>query len=246
MRIFRQISFFVLIFLAASCGSGDGKRSNFRLGIDPNWYPLDFGALQPYVNGFTEDLLLEISQYAGVDFVKIESNWDSLLEGLQSQKYDAVLTSFPDYHFNKAKYEFSQNFLDLGPVLVVPSNAKFHDLSKLSNEVVGVVVGDSSLLILQKYPEIIVRKYETTPALLEALATGSLEGALLDRLDALTFIKDMYKQQLKISTAPLTTFGLHMVSLKGQQERLMQTFERALKELKKQKKLQALQDKWQI
>jgi ABC-type amino acid transport substrate-binding protein len=246
MRTFRLLSFFFIALLVVSCSCAVSRRPTFRIGVDPNWYPLNFEAFQPYVNGFTEDLLLEISKYAGVNFVKVEANWDSLLDGLHEKQYDAVLTSMPSYNFNKVKYSFSKNFLDLGPVLIIPANAQLNDLSKLSNEVVGIVKEDPAFLILQKYPEIIVRKYETVPELLKAVVTGSLEGALLDRLVASSFVRDMYPEQLKISTGPLTDFGLHVMSLKSEDERLIDLFDRTLAQLKKQKKLQALQTKWQL
>ncbi len=244
MRTGKILTFFFLVFLIGSCSAG--KRPTFRIGVDPNWYPLNFEAFQPYVNGFTEDLLLEVSKYAGVDFIKMEANWDSLLDGLHEKEYDAVLTSLPAYQFNQMKYDFSKNFLDLGPVLVIPSNAQLNDLTKLSNEVVGIVMGDPALLVLQKYPEIIVRKYETVPELLKAVVTGSLEGALLDRLVASSFVRDMYAEQLKISTGPLTDVGLRVMGLKGQNEHVIDLFNRTLSQMKKQKKLEALQTKWQL
>lgn len=244
MRTFRLLALFFVSFLLSSCSSASSKRPVFRIGIDQNWYPLNLESFQPYVNGFTEDLLLEISKYAGVDFVKMDANWDSLLDGLHEKRYDAVLSSLPSYNFSKVKYDFSKNFLDLGPVLVVPANAKLNDLSQLSNEVVGVLMGDSAFLVVQKYPEIIVRKYETVPDLLKAVVTGSLEGAVLDRLVASSFVRDMYANQLKASPDPLTDFGLHAVSLKGEGDHLIQLFDRTLDQLKKQKKLQAMQAKW--
>lgn len=244
MRILKTLCCFFLVFFFASCSSS--KRATFRIGIDSSWSPLNLEAFQPYVNGYTEDLLLEIARYAGVEWVKVETNWDTLLEGLQEKTYDAVLTSMPAYSFNQVKYDFSQNFLDLGPVLIVPVNAKSNDLTKLSNEVVGIMKEDPAFLLLQNYPEIIVRKYETIPDLLNGVVTGSLEGALLDRLVANSYIRDLYAEQLKISTEPLTNAGLHMVSLKGQKKHLIDLFNHAFSQLEKQKKIRDLQKKWQL
>lgn len=244
MRVLKFLSFFLLAFFSTNCSAV--KKTVYRVGIDSNWYPLNFEALQPYVNGFTEDLLLEISRYTGIEWVKLEANWDSLLEGLQEKRYDAILTVLPAYGYNQAKYDFSKNFLNLGPVLIVPVNAQLNDLTKLSHEVVGVVMGDPAFLLLQKYPEIIVRKYETVPDLLSAVVTGSIEGALLDRLVASSYLRDLYGEQLKISSESLTETGLHLISLKGQQKRLIDLFNQTLYQLKKQKKLQALEKKWQL
>ncbi len=242
MRILAALCVFLATFI--SCTSG--KKVTYRVGIDPNWYPLNLEAFQPYVNGYTDDLLLEISRYTGIEWVRLDANWDSLLEGLHEKKYDAVLTSLSSYNFNLAKYDFSKNFLDLGPVLIVPVNAQSNDLTKLSNEVVGVLKGDPAVLLLQKYSEIIVRKYDAVPDLLNAVASGSLEGALLDRLTASGYVKDLYAGRLKISSDPLTDAGLHLICLKDQQKHLVFLFDQTLLQLKKQKKLKALQKKWQL
>lgn len=235
------------MFLAlSSCSCGSSRHGQFRIGVDADWYPLDFEALQPYVNGYTEDLLLEIAQYSGVEFVKVPASWSSLLEGLNSRKYEAILTSIPPYNFNAAKYDFSKNFLELGPVLVIPVDADVTDLAQMSNEVVGVVSGDPALLILQKYPEIVVRKYETVPDALDAVVNGSVEAVLLDRLIAMSYVRDLFATKLKISTDPFTDAGLHLVTLKGNQEHLIHLFNKSLSQFKKKKKLQSLQKKWQL
>lgn len=246
MRILVVLCVFLLALISASSSCTSGKKVTYRVGIDSNWYPLNLDAFQPYVNGYTDDLLLEISRYTGIEWVRLDAPWDALLDGLNSKKYDAVLTSLPSYNFNLAKYDFSKNFLDLGPVLIIPVNAHSHDLTKLSNEVVGVVKGDPAVLLLQKYPEIIVRKYNTVPDLLNAVATGSLEGALLDRLAACGYVRDLYAGRLKISSESLTDAGLHLASPKGQQKHLIELFDQTLLQLKKQKKLKALQKKWQL
>jgi len=246
MRIFKTVLFFVLAFVLSCCSCGTSKHGEFRIGIDANWYPLNFDILQSYVNGFTDDLLLEISQYTGVEFVKIDANGDSLLEGLREKKYEAVLTGLAPYNFYRAKYDFSSNFLDLGPVLVVPANSQYHDLEQMSNEVVGLVMGDPALLVLQKYPKIIVRKYATVSEVLDAVVNGSVEAALIDRLVASGFVRDLYTGKLKIVSDPLTDAGLHLVCLKEQEKRLMDLFNKSIQQFNKKKRLQALQAKWQL
>ncbi|MDP1609207.1 MAG: transporter substrate-binding domain-containing protein [Chlamydiales bacterium] len=246
MKIVKIALFFLVVFFFQCCGRAGNKETSFRIGIDPNWYPLNLESFQPYVNGFIEEVLLATSQYSGVEVIKVEANWDSLFGGLQQNHYDAILSSLPPYSSNQSKYDFSKNLVDLGPVLVVSAVASYTQLQDLSHEVVGVVLADPTLMILQKYPEIIVRKYETVPELLDALAKGSVEGALLDRLTALSFVRDRYAGKLKIASDPLTDEGLRLVSLKGRQTHLMDLFERSFSRLEKQKKLQELQTKWQL
>jgi len=239
------VRLFLLVFsLFVGCSSGLQKKG-IQIGIDPTWYPNDFGWQTSYVNGFTEDLLFEIASTTGTDFVRLSENADNLLAALQAGKYDAVLTSLPPYNFHLAKYDFSHNFLDLGPVLIVPVNAHYTDLSQMNNELVGTLTNEPAVLILQGHPEIIMRNYPSIPELLNAVVAGEIEGALLGRIPATAFVRDLFSGQLKIAGPPLTPEGLHLITLKGRHPQLIRQFDKTLDTLKK-KKLPSLLKKWQL
>jgi ABC-type amino acid transport substrate-binding protein len=237
---------FLWVLLSIFCGCGDSNRAAFRVGVDPTWAPLSFGELESYVNGYTEEVLFEIAQYNGGGFQKMNANWDTLLEGMHRGRYDAVLTSLPRYSFNQAAYDFSDNFLDLGPVLVVPAHSKVDDLSLLAKHLVGVIAEDPSILLLQKYPDAILRQFSSIPDLLNALAMGEVSAALLDRLSAVNYVQDLYQGQLKIGSSPLTDAGLHLVTLKGKHQVFLRRFNGALKKFRKKHQLETLQKKWHM
>ena len=242
-----HVLFLILAFLFSSCSCNQNKRSDgFRIGIDPTYAPLNFDELQPYVTGYVEELLLEVAKFSGLTFEKIGANWNTLLEGMERDQYDAVLSSMPTYNFNLAKYDFSENLLNLGPVVIVPSNANYSDLKDLSNELVGVITGDPAVLVIEQYPEVIIRGYATIPDLLNAVADGEIEAAVLDRLHALNYVRNLYSARLKIATAPLTPVGLRLVTPKGEATRFTRLFNHALEQMQKKKELEALQKKWNL
>jgi polar amino acid transport system substrate-binding protein len=236
--------FSLLVF--AGCSSKKMGEGAYKIGVDSNWYPNDFGAQNSYINGFSEELLLDISEQSGFQFEIIPANWDVLVEGLKEGKYQAILSSLPDYEFNAAYLDFSHNFLDLGPVLVVPEGGHKTDLAKMIGEHIGVVTGDPAVLILEKYEGLIIRQYPAVPELLEAVANGDIEGALIDRIVAGSYVHNLFSGKLKIAGPPLNQMGLHLVVLKGKETRLLSEFNRSLEVLKKKKRLQALLRKWQI
>ncbi|MDE3046653.1 MAG: amino acid ABC transporter substrate-binding protein [Verrucomicrobiota bacterium] len=239
----RRLLLFLLVLFSA-CGSSGGKT--LRIGVDLTWRPIDFEELQPYVNGYIEELLLEIARYNGMEFEKVSANWDTLFEGLRDGKYDAVLSSMPPYVFNAAKFDFSENILDLGPVLITSSDASYKNLSSLSGEFVGILNNSSAALLIEKYPKIIIRNYPSIPDVLNAIVQGELEAAVLDRLPAVSFVRDLYAGKLKIASEPLTDVGLHLVAPKGKAVGFMQSFNTALSNFKKKKKLEAIQQKWNL
>ncbi len=240
MRIFKL---FILTLFLSSCGSGENSfRTGIRIGVDPLWYPIDFGKETSYVNGYTEDLLLEMAQYSGAQFELIQANWDNLLDGLKQGKYDAVITTLPPYEYNRAKYDFSENLLDLGPVLIVPLKAEKRDLTELQGELVGVITNDPSMLILAKHPSIIIRNYNSIPELLNALVKGEIEGALLNQIPAVNYVRDLYSTALEIVGKPMTDQGIHFIGPKGE----LKPLNKNLEALRKKKILAQLQKKWQL
>lgn len=238
---------FAALLFAASFFCGCGKeRTVLRIGIDSNWYPLDFNTEQPFVNGFIENLLQEVADYSGMRIERIEANWDTLLDGMREKRYDAVLTSIPPYNFNLAKYDFSKNVLDLGPVLIVQEGSKITGLDELSHELVGILSGSEASLILQKHSDILMRSYPSIPAMLDALTDGELKGVLLERLPASSYVRDLYAGALKIASKPLSAKGLHLAVPKGQQKHALELFDKSLQHLQKKKKLDAMLAKWQL
>ncbi len=246
MHFCRLLLFFVLSLVAVSCSCAKGRSNVMRIGVDSEWYPLNFGALQPYVNGYIDELLLEVSEYTGIPFEKVPANWDSIDSGLAAKKYNAILTSLMPYNFNEAKYGFSKTILETGPVLIVSVKSKISELKQMGGQVVGVIKGSPAQLLVQKYGDVLVRSYDSIPALFDAIIQGSLNGTVIDRLEAGNYLNDFYAGQLQIVGQPFTQAGLRLVCIKGQNEYLMAQFNKAIEHFKKRGRLQALQKKWQL
>jgi polar amino acid transport system substrate-binding protein len=235
------IRLFALALFLSGCSCGSSKNV-MRIGVDTKWYPLDFGLQTAYVNGYTEDLLLELAAYSGMHFQLIPANWDTLQEGLKNQKYDALFTSSPKLESTLAKYDFSQNILNLGPVLIVPVDSDVTALSQMKSEGVGIILNDPAALILEKYPNVYIRTYDSIPELLDAVTIGEIQAALLPNILAINFVKDLYQGRLKLQSAPMTDEGLRLMAPKGKISR----FNRALDSLIKKKSLETLLKKWAL
>ncbi len=236
--------FFVLFLYG--CNDSTKNNAAIKIGIDPEWHLNDFGALEPYVNGFVEEFLLEVHKQTGIQFELIPASWSSLMQNMNQGSYSAVLSSLAPYNFNLAQYDFSQNFLDCGPVLVIPTESPLSDLRQFNDQQIGVVAGDPSTLILQKYEGIMIRQYPSIPLLLEAVSNGEIEGALVAKLPAVNYVRDLFAGKLRISGEPLDPSGLHLIVLKNSQPKLLREFNQSIAHLKKKKTIDALLKKWQL
>lgn len=242
----RILSSFFALVLIALCSCGGKTTSGRTVGVDASWYPLDFGTRDNSITAFSTELLTEIGRVEKIPFVKVTVNWNDLMEGLQKDQYEAILTSMPPYIFNEKLYDFSEIYLYLGPVLVVPVDSKIDSLDMLTGKEIAVVAGSSYVAILEKAPGVLIRYYDSIPAALNDIVNNTVDGALIDVLSAVAYCNDLFQGQLKIGTRPLTDEGLRMVTKHKAAPDLIKGFDKGLEKLKKNGSYQKILAKWNL
>jgi polar amino acid transport system substrate-binding protein len=240
-----RVIFLLFCVWLSACSSGSSKMER-RIGVDASWFPLGIAGRENNVTGFSTELLKEIGKVEKISITKVTVNWDNLIEGLQQHKYEAILSSIPPYTFNQQVYDFSELYLATGPVLVVPIKSAFESLGKLTGKEIGVVPDSKGAIVLEKYPAILIRSYDSVPQALNAIVHGALDGALVDALSAAAYCQDLYQNQLKIVTPPLTAEGLRLLTMHGQASDLLLYFNRGLDKLKASKTYDKLLAKWNL
>ena len=238
----------LLCLLFALCGCGDSilGPGTVRVGIDPNWGSIDLYSQQAYVNGYLEDLLLALAKETGLRFERERANSGALLSDLAEKKYDIIISGLFPYPINETRYDFSPPLLGTGLMLLLPLNApKETRLDRLSDTIIGVQSKEAAQF-LQHYSTLIIRTYPTVPDLLTALARQEIDGALLSRIPAVNYVRDLYATTLEIVGAPLTNTGLRFLSIKDTQKKPMNLLRRAINRLERKGVLKTLQEKWQL
>lgn len=238
----RIFSCLILLLTLFSCGSNsNGGR---KVGVDASWYPLNLDGRTNNVTAFSTELLGQIGKIEKIPFVRVTVNWDTLLEGLKKNEYEAILTSMPPYIFNEKLFDFSDIYLPLGPVLVVPVQSKIDSLDDLDGKEVAVIAGSTSTVILEGAKGVLIRSYDSIPAALNDLAAGNIDGAMIDILSAVAYCNDLFQGQLRIATPPLNDEGLRLVTKHGIASDLIRGFNRGLQRLKKNGDYDAMLKKW--
>lgn len=245
MKTVRIILTLVIAFTFISCERiGGGKK--IRIGMDPALYPMNFMGQESHIDGFVDELFLEIAKASGANFEMIPANWDSVNQKLWEDEYDAIVSLMPELGHTLQFYDFSQDILLVGPILIIGAKSKDSNLSKMKNKKIGFITGEDSILILEKYPDIIAQDYSTITDLLNAVAKDEIDGALAEVIVASSYVRDLYKYKLKLAGDPLTDEGLRLVAIKGENERLISFFNKYLSKLKRSNKYTTLLCKWSL
>jgi ABC-type amino acid transport substrate-binding protein len=244
MKKFGFLLILIFIGLVFFYAKQEEKEKPIRIGVDPYFYSLNFKGQETWVFGFVGDLLLELGKRGGMDFERVNANWDSLLEDL-GKNYEAVIGSVRPYNFLEEKYCFSPIFLPTDPVLILPVHSKVAALKEMKDLIVGVIKGSSDLLIVQKYPEIFIKEFDSLSELLNAIDRGQIDGGLGGQVAVATYLKDLYRGKLKMTEPFMEEEGLRFILLKKEKETLLPELTHLVNTLKK-KKLLELQQKWNL
>lgn len=238
----RKLLILVCLAILASCGTS--KSSTYVIGIDPQWYPLELLGIEDNVLAFSIELLVEISKREKLPLAMITKSWDNLVEDLDKKQYDAMLSSMQPYTFFEKTYSFSNLYLKTGPVVVVPKTSKIRSAEDLQSKEVGVVIGSTSTILLQKIPGIILQSFTSIPLTLEGIRLEKVQAGAVPILVAQRFVTDLYANVLRITTPPLDDEGLRLITLHKAQPKLLDRFNRGLMKLKKEGTYDKLLAKW--
>lgn len=242
----RTVPSFLILILVALLSCGKSSNGGRRVGVDPYWFPLDLGIRDNNVTAFSTELLTEIGKIKKMPFVKVNVNWNDLMEGLQKGQYEAVLSSMTPYVFNRSLFDFSDIYLPLGPVLVVPAQSKIHSLDDLNGKEIAVISGSTSTLILEKSQGALIRDYDSIPKALNDILIGTVDGAMVDILSAAAYCRDLYQGELTIATGPLNDEGLRLITKHNAAPDLIKRFNAGLAQMKKDGSYFKLLDKWAL
>lgn len=233
--------FLIALCLCAGCST---PKKEYSIAIDPSWEPLNLEGKEKRVTAFSTELLQQIGILENIAFTKVTVSWNVLLPGLEKKEYDGILSSMPSYSFHESTYDFSDLYLQTGPVLIVPIQSEAKTLADLKGKEVAVQPQTQETALLEKYPGILIRNYPSIPTALNALIAGDVDAALVDVLLARTYVQDLYQKELKMVGEPMDNQGLKLVTLHGGHPELIAAFNAGLKKLQKKEEVSALEKKW--
>ena len=239
----RVCTLLLLALALVSCGA---KGKTYLIGMDPSFYPAPLGGKEANVYAFSKELLREISHEEGVFFETVTMAWDNLIFGLKGKQYDGILSSMtPRINLQKT-YTFSDTFLHTGPVLVVKKEMKVSSVKHLKGKEISVKSLNQEALLIEKYPGVNVHYYYSIPEAFEEIVTDQIDGILIDYFQATGYIRNLYSGQVKIATPPLNDMGLRLLTLNGEDKKLVEVFNRGLDKLRDKGTYEKLLKKWEL
>jgi diguanylate cyclase (GGDEF)-like protein len=185
-----------------------------RVGIDPDWYPLEFVDEDGRLGGISADYLALLGERLGIRFEPAtDQSWPRAMELVRARELDmfSMAAQTPE---RSAYALFTEPYIR-SPMVIVTTNQVDYigDPGRLLGHEVAVVEGYASQEWLKTHhPEQQLHPVDSTQQGLELVATGQV-FALVDNLAAVSFlIKQQGLSNLKISGQLPIAFDLAMAA----------------------------------
>ncbi|MGM0439989.1 MAG: substrate-binding periplasmic protein [Chlamydiota bacterium] len=225
------------------------KPKSYRIARDPQWSSLFLMGKATNLLVFSNEVLNAIAKEEGLTLTFYQTNSEYLLFGLEKNTYDAVLSPLYPLKSRQAKYNFSDPYFYTGPVIVVPQDSSVTSIRDLRGLRVGLLKGSQSILSLERFPpSIIVKSYDNINMAMEEMSgLGTINAAIMNLVPAYILCNNLYSQQLKVASPPLTDEGIRLVTLAdtGSPE-LIEHFNRGLQKIKDNGTYYLLLNKWKL
>ena len=151
------LALMLVLTLAAAAESGDmlsqiRERGKLIIGTEGNWAPWTYHDENDVLTGFDIEIGSLIAQGLGVEPEFMETDWDSILAGVDSGRFDIACNGVGYTEVRAQKYSFSDPYVYTEIVLVVRGdNEDIHGVEDLAGRTTANTASSTFAAIGEQY-----------------------------------------------------------------------------------------------
>ena len=215
MKKFLKVAALSLVLAMAAmslvaCGGGDDEtvtswkdKDVILVGTDNTYPPMEFVDEDGKTSiGFDIDVAEAIFAELGKEVEIVPINWDGIFSGLESKKYDVIISSVSLTPERQEKYAMTDAYVSNKLVLVTaPETTNVDSLESLGGKrvvaQVGTTADDKMIELIAADDTIVYNKFDTVMQAFDELTLGRADAVLVDIVVAKYYItKDPAKYQV--------------------------------------------------
>jgi polar amino acid transport system substrate-binding protein len=244
-RFFKHVVPLCAIALLAAAASATAADKTYTVATDATWPPMEMVDANKQIVGLDIDYLNAVAKEAGITIAFKNTAWDGIFAGLEAGQYDIIASSVTITDERKKKYDFSNPYIDIGQILVVPKAETATTLAAMKGKKVGAQIGTTGAFEIKKVEGVEMKTYDEIGLAFEDMAAGRVGGVVCDEPVAVQFAlqKAEYKEKFKIVGTSFTTEAYGFVVAKGNTA-LVELLNKGIAAVKAKKTDEALRAKW--
>lgn len=237
----------IWLIVRACSASVDYFEPEYKIARDGTWYPANFYGKEKNMLGFTNELMLTIAKNEDFKVQLFNKGYTGLFHSLESGAYDAIISPLNPTSANKTRYFFSEPIYLTGPVVIVEKGKQQKVLDYQEGLTIAILRGFKHDVDFSKYPGVVIRVYDKTESMVQALIDDRIDGILMEAIPAYNTIQGFYSDQIVVATKPLTGNGLRVITLKtAKGQALIDSFNAGLAKAREDGSFKKMLDSWQL
>ena len=223
-----------------------GQARTVTIATDATWPPMEMVDKDKNIVGFDMDFMNAVAKEGGFKVIYKNTAWDGIFGGLEAKHYDAIISSVTITDERKKLYDFSDPYINVGQILVVPKTLKnVKTLADLKGKQVGAQIGTTGAFDFKKVAGVELKNYDEIGLAFEDMAAGRISGVVADEPTAANFAlqREEYKVKFQIVGEPFTEESYGVVVRKGDKG-LLDLINKGIKAVKAKGIDQQLKKKW--
>ena len=256
MKRFWKSGLFVMLLVfslvLSACGQEKDKEKDSGKGTDQKEFHYAMSGLyKPFnfkedgkLKGFDVEIGEALAEKMGMKPVAVTNPWETLIQGLQAKKYDAIIGSMTITEERLKSVNFTNPYYRSGAQIFVAENNQ--DISgpvDLKGKKIGVVKASTfKELALQNTDKANIVEYDSDITALMDLPTGRLDAVITDQMVGLPIIKEGV---IKIKDVGKTmTQDDQGIAVRKEDKELLEKLNKALDEIVQDGTYEEISKKW--
>lgn len=254
----------IMIVLAGCAGKSENKTTDtatpsnllekiksagkIRVGLMGTYAPYNFLNDKHEVDGFDADVAKQVAKRLGVEVEFITGEFSGLIEGLQKDKYDALVTQVTITDDRKKTMDFSEPYIKNAVNVIVKSdNTTIKSVDDFKDKKIGVGLGtnDEKYLrdvVLPKVGNFEIATYNDVITSLSDLNVGRID-ATINNIFAIKPLLEKNHLDIKPVGEPIKE-DVAGIAVRKNNPELVQALNKALDEMKSDGTFKEIFQKW--
>ncbi len=217
------------------------KDGNLTFAMSGLLKPLNYKENQELV-GFDVEIGKEISKRIGLEANPVTNPWETIIQGLRGNKYDAIIGSMTATEERSKQVDFSIPYYVSGATVFISSeNKEIKTVEDLKGKTIGVMQASTYVEDAKKYTDKI-KEFPSEIYALQDLPPGRLDAVITDRIVG---ISAMQESGLKIQALGEVIKREEIaVAINKDNEVLLEAINKAIEEMVKDGTYKEISMKW--
>lgn len=219
--------------LLAACGSEENQNvaseeknkleeiqeeGKIQIGLEGTFPPFSYHDETGALTGFEYEIADQIAKDLGVEAEYVETKWDSLIAGLDTDKYDFVINNVSITKEREEKYDFTIPYMKSEAVVAVHSDntditkPEHMEGKKSSQTITSNFARDAEALGAE-----IVATNDLMSSI-ELVVQGRADGTIHDRVTFLTYLQEQPDTKLKVINDSINSTDIALILNKNNDE----------------------------